>query len=129
MFEVHGHLRTARCCECQTRFPLSAAFDQVRSGHLPECEGCGESLRPDVVLFGDMMPDAFTQASDAAAKCGLLLVVGSSLTVSPANTLAMMSRRLAIINRDPTPLDDRAIVVIHAAAGETLAALADKLGA
>jgi len=56
-----------------------------------------------------------------------MLVVGSSLTVSPANTLAMMSRRLAILNRDPTPFDDRAAVVIHAAAGETLAALAAEL--
>ena len=127
VFEVHGHLRTARCSGCRETLPLSAAFEQVRSGCLPVCERCGDSLRPDVVLFGDMMPEAFARASEAAARCGLLLVVGSSLTVSPANTLAFRSGTLAIINRDPTPFDDRAALVIHSPAGETLAALAAEL--
>lgn len=128
VFEVHGHLRTCHCYSCKNTFPSDTAFGQVHAGSLPTCPDCRGALRPDVVLFGDMMPEAFTQALDAARDCGLILVVGSSLTVSPANSLALESRRLAIINRKPTPFDEHAKVVISGASGVTLGALAEELG-
>jgi NAD-dependent deacetylase len=84
-------------------------------------------LRPDVVLFGDLMPEAFRRAIEAVAASGMLLVVGSSLAVYPASSLAEIAPRLAVINREATPFDHRAEVVIHGGAGESLAALADAL--
>lgn len=128
VYEVHGHLRTARCGDCEKSWPLSEALKQVGEGKLPHCPECRGDLRPDVVLFGDMMPEAFSHALDAARAADLVLVVGSSLAVSPANMIAMQGGRVAIINREATPLDDRADVVIHGGAGEILMGVVAELG-
>ncbi len=80
-----------------------------------------------MVLFGDMLPNDFGKALYLAKQHPFLLVVGSSLTVSPANTLAFEARRLVIINRDETLADDRAELVFHGSAGALLTALADLL--
>jgi len=129
VLEVHGHVRTVHCTGCAHTFPMAEALRQVADGHCPPgCPRCGELLRPDVVLFGDMLSQAFPQAIEAARASSLTLVVGSSLTVSPANSIAVLSPHLAIINRDPTPADARADLVIHAPAGDTLAALLETLG-
>jgi NAD-dependent deacetylase len=127
VLEVHGHLRTARCEDCATRIPLTDALEQAAAGRLPSCPKCRGPLRPDVVLFGDMMPRVFSDAVEVVREAELLLVVGSSLSVSPANTLASQAQRLAIINREPTLYDARAETAIHAGAGETLAALVAEL--
>ncbi|MGI6130201.1 MAG: NAD-dependent deacetylase, partial [bacterium] len=74
------------------------------------------------------MPPAFGQAMQEVQRSQLVLVVGSSLTVSPANTLAYHSGRLAIVNREPTVADDRAEVVVYGTAGETLHAVTQELG-
>ena len=123
VYELHGHLRTIRCETCEARFPMQTALEQVAREKLPLCPQCEARLRPDVVLFGDMMPPEFPQALEAARVARALLVVGSSLSVSPANSLAFQVDRLAIINLQPTPADDRAVAVINAPAGETLLAL------
>jgi NAD-dependent deacetylase len=128
VLEIHGHLRTARCQSCGQRQPLIEALEQLSSREIPEC-GCGGHLRPDVVLFGDPMPPAFEEAWRKAAGSRLLLVVGSSLTVWPAASLAELTPHLAVINRDPTPADVHADVVIRGSAGEILSALAERLGA
>jgi NAD-dependent deacetylase len=130
VLEVHGHLRTVHCTGCGRSFELALAVDQVAGGApVPECSDCGSLLRPDVVLFGDGMPADFVAACEAARSASLLLVIGSSLTVSPVNCLAFEARRLAIVNREPTPADGRAEVVIRGEAGETLLALVAELGA
>ena len=130
VLEVHGHLRTVHCTGCGRSFELTSAVDQVAGGApVPECSDCGSLLRPDVVLVGDGMPADFVAACEAARSGSLVLVVGSSLTVSPVNCLAFEARRLAIVNREPTPADGRADVVIHGEAGETLSALVGELGA
>jgi NAD-dependent deacetylase len=130
VLEVHGHLRTVHCTGCGRVFALTLAADQVTGGApVPECSDCGLLLRPDVVLFGDAMPADFAAACEAARSASLLLVVGSSLTVSPVNCLAFEARRLAIVNREPTPADDRADAVVRGEAGETLSALCAELGA
>lgn len=128
VLEVHGHLRTAHCRSCGCTYPMEQALSQLSKEPIPRCEKCGSSLRPDVVLFGDMMPVAFSQAVQAVETSQFMLVVGSSLTVSPANTLAFHVPRLAIINRDPTPAEGRADVVIHGSAGDTLTAVIRELG-
>ena len=127
--EVHGSLRTAECIHCGARVPME---DAIASLPLPSCPGCGEILKPGVVMFGELLPvRAIEQAEALAADCGLLLVVGSALEVHPVaglpgKTLAS-GGALAIVNRGSTPWDSRADLVLDAGAGETLRALARAL--
>ena len=127
--EVHGSLREAACIHCRVRVPME---DALASLPLPPCPECGEVLKPGVVMFGELLPaTAIERAQALAAEAGLLLVVGSSLEVHPVaalpgETLAS-GGALAIVNRGGTPWDSRAQLVIEAAAGATLRALADAL--
>lgn len=130
IMEVHGHMRTGRCLECGGEFPYALIQQNIDRGIIPpRCE-CGGVLRPNVVLFGDSMPDDFIRAIWSVKSCDLLLVVGSSLEVTPANTLPNLAKKLAIVNLAPTPFDHQAAVVIHAQAGRVFAdiwaALADE---
>jgi len=127
--EVHGSIRTASCLDCGEVVP----FDEVvRLLPVPRCPRCGRILKPDVVMFGELLDEAtIARAAELAAGAGLLLVVGSSLEVYPvaalpAETLAA-GGSLAIVNRDETQYDARASVRIRAGAGETLRALAAAL--
>jgi NAD-dependent deacetylase len=126
LVEVHGSLREAECIHCGVRVAMSDAVAQLP---LPPCPGCGEILKPGVVMFGEMLPaDAIVRAQQLAAEAGLLLVVGSSLEVYPVaglpeQTLAA-GGALAIVNRGSTSWDVQADVVIDGGAGETLGALA-----
>jgi NAD-dependent deacetylase len=109
------------------------AFDEVRRLlPVPECPSCGRILKPDVVMFGELLPEAaIERASQLAAEAALLLVVGSSLEVYPVAGLPLETLAhggsLAIVNRGATQLDRRASLTIDAGAGETLRALADAL--
>ncbi len=120
--EVHGSIGRAVCLAC------GHAEESVRDLlPLPRCVDCGAILKPGVVMFGEMLPvDAIDRATALARNAGLLLVVGTSLEVWPVAGLPdetlTHGGKLAIVNRDPTPYDDRADLVIHAPAGETLAA-------
>jgi len=127
VLEIHGSLRTASCRRCGKSVPLEEAVAQLAGREVPECS-CSGHLRPDVVLFEDPMPPVFERAWKEAAAAELLLVVGSSLTVWPAASLVHLTPRLAIINREPTPADSAAEVVIHGSAGGTLSAVAQRLG-
>jgi len=129
LFEIHGHLRTCRCTACQRNFDFARLTDQYLAGvNPPRCE-CGDILRPDVVLFEDEMSPDFFRATKALSGCRVLVVAGTSLQVYPAAGLLDLSRQVIIINREPTPGDDRADLVIHGPAGRILsdlvAALAD----
>jgi len=127
--EVHGSLREAECLACGTRVPME---DVLRDLPLPPCPQCGEVLKPGVVMFGELLPvDAIERAQRLAREARLLLVVGSSLEVYPVaglpeETLAA-GGEVAIVNRGPTPWDERAELVIDGGAGETLCALANAL--
>ena len=127
VLEVHGHLRTVHCRSCGRTYPMQQALAQMPKEPVPRCEQCGKTVRPDVVLFGDMMPPAFSQALQAVERSQLVLVVGSSLTVSPANTLAFQAPHLAIVNRDPTLADRRADVVLYGTSGEALTAVVEEV--
>ena len=99
---------------------------------LPACPNCGRVLKPDVVMFGELLPAAeIARAEQLARDAGLMLVVGSSLEVYPVAGLPLETLAnggvLAIVNRGTTPFDGRASLVIDAGAGETLAALAERL--
>jgi NAD-dependent protein deacetylase/lipoamidase len=124
VIEVHGSIHTASCLACGQREPLERLAELLP---VPGCERCGAVLKPDVVMFGEPMPEAeLERAFELARSSALLLVVGSSLEVYPVAELpeeALRSgARLAIVNKGPTPYDHRADVRIDGPAGVTLAA-------
>ena len=119
--EVHGSIRTASCLACGHREPLEESLLPV-----PRCPDCGAVLKPDVVFFGELLPPAaIDRAYELARGAALMLVVGSALEVYPVAELPLETLRaggsLAIVNRGPTALDERAELKIDASAGETLA--------
>lgn len=110
--ELHGTLRTVHCHTCQRRYPST----EFLNGKLA-CE-CGGFLRPSVVLFGEMLPmDAVERAEAEMAKADLFIVLGSSLTVSPANFFPIEAKqngaKLVIVNMEPTDYDHFADLVIN----------------
>lgn len=130
--EVHGSIRTSSCLGCGD----SVAFDDVarmlETAPAPACATCGSILKPDVVMFGELLPaGAMERATELAREARLLLVVGSSLGVYPIAGLPSATLeaggRLAIVNRERTPFDDAAALTIHAGAGDTLAAVCNYL--
>jgi NAD-dependent protein deacetylase/lipoamidase len=134
VIEVHGSIRTASCLACGTRAPLADVVAALAAAPAPPCPRCGEILKPDVVMFGELLPvEAIDRAVGLAAAAGLLLVVGSSLEVHPVAGLPDETLNgggaVAIVNRGPTPYDRRATLRIEGGAGGTLEALETALTA
>jgi NAD-dependent protein deacetylase/lipoamidase len=127
--EVHGSLRTSSCLDCGHR----ESFDRViELLPVPHCERCGSVLKPDVVMFGELLPETeLDRAFKLARRAGLFLVVGSSLEVYPVAGLPeealAAGAALAIVNKGPTPYDPRADLKIDAPAGSTLSAVTQLL--
>ncbi len=130
--EVHGTYRRGVCVECGHAAPIEIVFQEVEAQGLPHCERCGGLFKPDVVLFGEMLPEAFLEAQADAERADLVLALGSSLEVHPVAGLVPRAQghgaRVAIVNRDPTPYDDLADLLIHDDLGSVVHALADELG-
>jgi NAD-dependent deacetylase len=129
--EVHGSIRTSSCLGCGSRRTLEEVLQLLDDG-VPRCPACGEVLKPDVVFFGELLPEtAIDRAYELARSAGLMLVVGSGLEVWPVSQLPDETTRagghVAIVNKGPTTFDDRAVLKIDGGAGETLAALARRL--
>ena len=119
VLEIHGHLRSGHCLKCRASFPIRVMKEKVDEGDIPPHCQCGGIIRPDVVLFGDMLPPCFEEAVELAHRLPLL-VIGSSLQVSPANFLPSYSPYLIIVNLEPTPFDQRAHFVLQGKASEVL---------
>jgi NAD-dependent protein deacetylase/lipoamidase len=124
--EVHGSIQTASCLACGSSYSLAETRARFP---LPLCD-CGAVLKPDVVLFGEMLPErAMLRATALAMSAGLMLAIGSSLEVHPvaglpAETLAR-GGRLAIVTMGPTPYDSQAEVKLEGdVVGELEAVLA-----
>jgi NAD-dependent deacetylase len=131
--EVHGSIRTSTCPGCGASYGLDELLELLAGADAPECPRCGAVVKPDVVMFGELLPAAASdRAFELARSTGLLLVVGSTLEVWPVSMLpgetVAGGGQVAIINRGPTSFDDRAAVKSDGAAGETLAALVRELG-
>ena len=127
--EVHGSIRTATCLTCLWTQDQDGVLEQLERHPAPLCASCGEILKPGVTLFGELLPaGAIERATELARGAALMLVVGSTLEVWPAAALPLEARSLAIVNRGPTALDDRAALKIDGGAGETLTAVVDLLG-
>ena len=128
--EVHGNLRECRCTDCGAVLPIREMARPLDVGTIPCCAACGGLLRPNVVLFEELLPVAAYERAEAACRgCDVLLVVGSSLEVYPVAglpDLAVQSgARLVIVNRDPTPCDGVAEVVVRGNAGTVLPAIVE----
>lgn len=130
VLEVHGHLREATCQGCGqvvAAEPLLRAF--IRSSEIPHCQTCAGVFKPNVILFGEMMPTAiFEQAERAIRDCDLLIVAGSSLTVTPVAELprlaAFTGAKIIIVNLEATHADAFADVVLRGDVVDMLPALA-----
>jgi NAD-dependent deacetylase len=123
--EVHGSIRTSSCYVCGLRVPMEQVVPRLP---VPTCEACGTVLKPDVVMFGEQMPEReLERAFQLAREAALLLVVGSSLGVYPVAGLPeetlVAGGSLAIVNRGPTPYDSEAAIRIDGSAGDVLAAV------
>ena len=131
--EVHGNLRECRCDGCGAVRPIGEMTRRLDAGTVPRCETCHGLLRPNVVLFEELLPIAAYEGAEAACRgCGVLLVVGSSLEVYPVAGLPEVAvrsgARLVIVNREPTPCDPLAEVVVRGDAGTVLPAIAGAAG-
>jgi NAD-dependent protein deacetylase/lipoamidase len=132
VIEVHGSIRSSTCPGCGASYDLGELLALLRDSGAPECPRCGAVVKPDVVMFGELLPaTAIDRAFELARSTGLLLVVGSTLEVWPVSMLpgetVAAGGAVAIVNRGPTSFDDRAAVKSDGAAGETLAALVQAL--
>ena len=130
VIELHGNLREAACPDCGWVGPIDVVTEALDGGRLPACAQCGHGVKPNVVLFEELLPlAAYHEAEAACASADLLLVVGSTLAVTPAAWLPQVARRhgapVIIVNDEPTPLDDLA-VVLRGRAGQILPALAER---
>jgi NAD-dependent deacetylase len=130
--EVHGSIRTSTCPRCRACYQLSEVLELLREADAPACRDCGAILKPDVVFFGELLPEAaIERAYELARRARLLLVIGSALEVYPVaglpeETLAG-GGAVAIVTKGATPYDGRAVLKLDGSAGEVLAAVAAEL--
>lgn len=131
--EMHGTLATLSCTQCfhQTESAnyLEAFIDE---GTIPLCPKCGGIMKPDVILFGEQLPQkAWLEAQREARECDLMLVAGSSLEVLPVAGLPMQAldrgAHLVIVNNSPTYLNVRADLAILDDVAQVLPAIAERV--
>ena len=133
VFEIHGHLRTGTCTKCGKKYRMDEIMKKLEEGELPpRCDDCKKVIKPDVVLFGDSLPpEEYGKSWDAAKRCDLMLVLGSSLVVAPASGLPAVAlengAKLVIMNKMATGYDREAEVVIHEPLGKTAEAILKEL--
>ena len=119
VLELHGTAQTATCPSCGKKHERDYFHRKITSGdEFPKCINCGKIIKPDVVLFGEELPqDIWSDAYQECLLADLILVAGSSLEVSPANSLpetALMNGALLIINNlGNTFLDEKANVLLR----------------
>ena len=120
VYELHGSVMRNYCMECGKKYGVEAILE---SEGIPRCS-CGGIIKPDVVLYEEPLADnTVNLAVDAISSCDTLIIAGTSLAVYPAAGLIRYFRgaNLVLINRDETPVDCKASLVIHAKVGEVLA--------
>ena len=128
VIELHGNASYATCLECGLRHELEVLKQSfLGRGEVPACRDCGGLVKTATISFGQAMPQAAMARAEAEAlACDLFLVLGSSLLVYPAAGLPVTARRngaaLAIVNREETPLDGMADLVIREDIGPVLSA-------
>lgn len=133
VIEMHGTLSTLTCTQCYCKFRYQdflPAF--LKNGQLPHCNHCNALLKPDVILFGEQLPQkAWQRAQAEVRKCDLMLVIGSSLEVLPVAGLPMQAvdrgAHLIVINNSPTYISVRADINIYEDVAEIIPAIVKKV--
>ena len=126
VIEVHGSWRETVCWSCGDRRPMSEAVQRVENGEPdPPCLSCGGILKSATILFGEsLVPHVIQSAMDAAEDCDLLLAVGTTLAVGPANNVVPRARnagaRVVILNGESTSMDRYAHALVVGSIGEWL---------
>ena len=113
VYELHGSVHENYCMDCNRSYDLEW---MQRTAGIPRCETCGGVVKPYVVLYGEA-PDKYTcmGACREISNCDVLIVAGTSLAVEPAASFLdyYKGRELVVINRDPTPADERATLLLR----------------
>ena len=126
IIEIHGTAFSVSCLTCGKIYDRDDIEERLRSSvKVPYCDDCSGILKPDTISFGQAMPtDKMALAFTYAQECNLCIVLGSSLVVYPAASVPAHAvergAALIIINRDETPLDSQADVVIHESVSSAL---------
>lgn len=126
IIEIHGTVSSVSCLDCGKSYDRDDIEERLRSGvKVPYCDDCSGILKPDTISFGQAMPtEKMALAFTYAQECNLCIVLGSSLVVYPAASVPAHAvergAALMIINRDETPLDSQADVVIHESVSSAL---------
>jgi NAD-dependent deacetylase len=133
IIEIHGTAFFVSCLSCGKRYGRDEIEERLQAGEkAPSCDSCRGILKPATVSFGQAMPESeMAEAIRCARECDVCMVLGSSLVVYPAASVpfhaAEEGARLVIVNRDPTPLDLQAEVVIHKSLGDTLTTIMERV--
>ena len=111
VYEIHGSIYQNHCIKCHKFYPAKYVFE---SKVIPKCT-CGGIIKPDVTLYGEMLPESYIHAQYFLKEADTLIVAGTSLTVEPASGLIKLfnGKNLVIINNTETPYDHLADLVIH----------------
>jgi NAD-dependent deacetylase len=134
VIELHGNSTYAKCLKCQTRVELDELEREFRDTNtIAPCKRCGGIIKTATISFGQQMPELpMRRAQEETLACDLFLVLGSSLSVFPAADFPVRAKengaKLVIVNRDPTPVDRIADLVIHEGIGDTMQAALAGLG-
>jgi NAD-dependent deacetylase len=128
LIEVHGSIETSSCTTCGASWPLTEVEALFDSDGIATCTGCMGKVKPDVVLFGEMLPVAPIEEARALAEgADLMLCVGSSLEVYPVAGLPELTiatgGRIALITQSATPYDSEAEVKLEGDVAEVLPAV------
>jgi len=126
--EVHGSIETSTCRGCGASYGLDEVDDLFDDEGVAICASCAGAVKPDVVLFGEMLPEeAMRRAQGLAAEADLMLCIGSSLVVHPVAALPQVTMaaggRLAIVTQGETPYDGEAVLKLDGEVDEELGAL------
>ncbi|MHB8545444.1 MAG: SIR2 family NAD-dependent protein deacylase [Nitrosotalea sp.] len=127
VYELHGSIITIKCTVCDFKDKITSGFSQLP----PLCK-CGNMLRPDVVWFGEALPqNVWESAMEEASSCDVMVVVGTSLAVSPANLLPVYAKQngatMVEVNIDQTPMSSSMYLSLRTSAAKALPGLVDIL--
>jgi NAD-dependent deacetylase len=130
--EVHGSIETSSCRDCNASFGIEEVEALFDNDGVAACAACGGPVKPDVVLFGELLPEsAMAEAQHLAERADLMLCIGSSLAVYPVAGLPGLTLarggELAIVTKGPTPYDEDAALKLEGEVDAELAALLSAL--
>ena len=119
VLELHGSVHRNYCQKCHKCY---SAEEILATAGIPRCT-CGGLIKPDVVLYEEQLDsETIDESLNAIIDADMLIIAGTSLTVYPAASLIhyFHGRYLVLINRDPTPMDDKTSLTLHGKVGEVL---------